>query len=293
VVAKGAPRVRFQKSLSRVICVTAKGFDLMISLSCSQPTTETRSARINQKPSAKRGYSMRKTVYLAMALVALLLTGRTADAQALLFFNAHTNLCLGPENNSPAQGTPIVQESCSGSPEWIALSDGAGVQFQNGLSGMCLDARGGAANHTPVQQWPCNGISNERWKISGSGGTQNAPVQSMVAGSNGFCLDIPGGQTTVGLAMQIYVCNNTVSQLWQLRLAGNEVVVPNFANAVNSGTLAAAENEIKAFGFVLKVNSSPNCFEGHSTIGQTPIPGTTAPVKSTVTITMFTCTKPG
>jgi hypothetical protein len=66
--------------------------------------------------------------------------------------------------------------------------------------------------------------------------------------------------------MQIYVCNNTVSQLWQLQIR-NEVAVPNVSSN-NSSTLAAAENELIRFGFVPKVVSNTSCFEGHSAIGK-------------------------
>lgn len=172
---------------------------------------------------------MHKALYLAVAVVALMLTAKPAAAlQPFVFFNAHTSMCLEPQNDSTAEGTPIVQEPCkaSGAQQWIYLPDGsAGFQFQNAQTGLCLDARGGAANHTPVQQWPCNGISNEKWQIFvPANGSLDAPVQSRVAGSSGFCLDIPGGQATVGLAMQIYRCNQTVSQLWQLKPANGVYV---------------------------------------------------------------------
>ena len=95
----------------------------------------------------------------------------------------------------------------------------------NQLSGMCLDARGGAKNHTPVQQWPCNSISNEYWVYSpvnaDPAATSSSPVfiYSGVAGSYGqsggnFCLDVPGGHATSGAALQIYKCNFTASQEW-------------------------------------------------------------------------------
>ena len=163
---------------------------------------------------------MHKALYLAVA--ALIFTAKPAAAlQPFVFFNAHTNMCLAPQEDSTAGGTPVVQQQCirDGAQQWIYYGDG----FLNAQTGLCLDARGGAANHTPVQQWPCNGISNEKWQIFvPAKGSLDAPVQSRVAGSSGFCLDIPGGQATVGLAMQIYGCNQTVSQLWQLKPANTE-----------------------------------------------------------------------
>jgi hypothetical protein len=237
---------------------------------------------------------MHKALYLVV--VALMLTAKSAAAlQPFVFFNAHTAMCLEPQNESTAAGTPIVQVPCkaSGAQQWIYINSGAGAfQFQNAQTGLCLDARGGAANHTPVQQWPCNGISNEVWQVFvPAKGSLDAPVQSRVAGSSGFCLDIPGGQKTVGLAMQIYACNQTVSQLWQLKPA-NGVYVPNVSNGANSSTLTAAVNKITLYGFMPKVNDITNCFAGHTAIIQAPNPGTFAPPNSTVTLTVYACAKP-
>jgi len=191
------------------------------------------------------------------------------------------------------QGTAIVQQPCkaSGAQQWIYVSLGsAGFQFQNSLTGLCLDARGGAANHTPVQQWTCNGISNEKWQTSvPANGTTGAPVQSEVAGSSGYCLDIPGGQQTVGLAMQIYICNQTVSQMWQLNPAGS-LYVPNVSNNVNSNTLTAAVNKLGLYGLVPKVTNINNCFAGHTAIVQSPGGGSfVEPRNNVVTLTVYNC----
>jgi hypothetical protein len=237
---------------------------------------------------------MHKALYLAVAVavVAPMLTAKPAAAlQPFVFFNAHTNMCLEPQNDSTAQGTPIVQEPCkrSGAQQWIYYGGG----FLNAQTGLCLDARGGAANHTPVQQWPCNTISNETWEVFvPAKGSLSAPVQSRVAGSSSFCLDIPGGQATVGLAMQIYGCNETVSQMWQLRPA-NGVYVPNVSNSANSSTLTAAVGKLTLYGFMSEVKNITNCFAGHTAIGQIPNPGTFAPPNSTVQLTVYTCAKPG
>ena len=244
------------------------------------------------------GQALPKALHLAVAaavaVAALALTAKPATAlQPFSFFNAHTHMCLEPQNDSMVAGMPIVQKPCkaSGAQEWIYVLDGSEEAFKNAQTGLCLDARGGAANHTPVQQWPCNGISNEKWEtFVPAKGSQDAPVQSRVAGSSGFCLDIPGGQATVGLAMQIYRCNQTVSQLWQLRPA-DAVYVPNVTNTVDSSTLTAAESELTTYGFIPEVRNITNCFAGHTAISQLPSAGAFAPPNSTVTLTVYTCTK--
>ena len=241
---------------------------------------------------------MHKTVYLVASLMALALSAKpAAGIQPFVFFNSHTSMCLEPQNDSMLQGTAIVQQPCkaSGAQEWIYVPLGsAGFQFENALTGMCFDARGGAANHTPVQQWTCNGISNEKWQISvPAKGAVGAPVQSEVAGSSGYCLDIPGGQTTAGLAMQIYKCNQTVSQLWQLNPIGG-LYVPYVSNTMNSNTLNAAVYKIGFYGLVPKVTNINNCYAGHTGIVQSPGAGTfVEPKNNVVTLTVYNCVKSG
>jgi len=245
-------------------------------------------------------FAMHKTVYLFASVMSLALSAKPAAAiKPFVFFNSHTSMCLEPQNDSMLQGTAIVQQPCkaSAAQEWIYISlGGAGFQFENALTGMCFDARGGAANHTPIQQWTCNGISNERWQISVSGkGAVGAPaqVQSKVAGSSGYCLDIPGGQRTAGLAMQIYKCNQTVSQSWQLNPAGF-LYVPNISNTMNSSTLNAAVYKIGFYGLVPRVTNINNCFAGHTAILQFPSAGTLVePKNSAVTLRVYNCVKSG
>jgi hypothetical protein len=132
-----------------------------------------------------------------------------------------SNLCLEPANESAAAGAPIVQKECAelGTPAqtWILVSNfGSKNYYVNQLSGLCMDAIGNGTpkNHDPIVQWPCSYISNEAWTYqhvaSGIGGY----IKSAKANTNQFCIDVPGGQATSGLAVQIYQCNGTASQLW-------------------------------------------------------------------------------
>jgi hypothetical protein len=167
---------------------------------------------------------MRKTLLrgvLGLSFLAFLapLMATPAAAQCLFctISNFSSNLCLQPVNGSTAQGAAIVQQPCNGSAaqQWTAVHiSGTIFHYVNGLSKLCLDARGGAANHTPVQQWTCNNISNENWDPGEYVSDTVPPLYSRVSGTRSYCLDMPGGQKTAGLAMQIYRCNGTVSQLW-------------------------------------------------------------------------------
>lgn len=148
---------------------------------------------------------MLKAVYVAASVTAVvLLANQVSAAQPVLLYNSHSNMCLQPQGGSMEQGVAIVQEPCdppTPSQEWLAIPGSAGTHFENGVSELCLDARGKAENRTPVQQWTCNEITNENW--GPEVGRDGAPIKSLVSGSDRYCLDIPGGQQTPGLAMQI------------------------------------------------------------------------------------------
>jgi Ricin-type beta-trefoil lectin domain len=131
-------------------------------------------------------------------------------------YNSRSEKCLQPLNESTAQGAPIVLMPCDQRPaqQWKRLLNGGALHYVNQLSGMCLDAHGSAANGTPVQQWTCNMITNENWRYLQDAGDTQPKVVSWVSNTNIYCLDIPGGQTTSGLAVQIYTCNGTPAQHW-------------------------------------------------------------------------------
>jgi hypothetical protein len=161
---------------------------------------------------------MRKVFGAVAFIVAVVMPGVPAGAAGSKeIYNFLTNQCLQPVNGSTAQGAAIVQEPCNGSSaqEWVEISVGDNIfHYANVLSGFCLDARGSAANGTPVQQWTCNRISNENWQPGEYVSDDIPPLMSRVSGTSTHCLDIPGGQKTPGLAMQIYGCNGTEAQLW-------------------------------------------------------------------------------
>jgi Ricin-type beta-trefoil lectin domain-like len=133
--------------------------------------------------------------------------------------NTGNGKCLQPENESLFQGAAIVQEPCNGSDaqRWYPIysnpANGNYVEgFTNRHSLLCLDARGGATNGTPVQQWTCNSISNEKW-LAGIP-PYLGQVLSRVSGTATHCLDNPNQSTQDGTAMQLFACNGTAAQSW-------------------------------------------------------------------------------
>jgi len=137
-------------------------------------------------------------------------------------------------------------------------------------------------NRTPVQQWTCNNISNENWEVDGAAYTVN--LKSRVSGTNKYCLDVPGGQTTAELAMQIYICNGTASQLWLIN-PSDSVVVPQVAGQ----DAVSASNKIYVYGLIpdlTKSTSSTQCKSTNSgiVVGQEFAAGTVRVKKTGVTL---------
>jgi hypothetical protein len=137
----------------------------------------------------------------------------------LVIQNTGNGKCLQPENASLFQGVAIVQEPCNGSaaqlwyPIYSNPANGNYVEgFKNLHSLLCLDARGGATNGTPVQQWTCNSISNEKW-LAGIP-PYVGPVLSRVSGTSTHCLDDPNQSAQDGTAMQLFAVNRTAAQSW-------------------------------------------------------------------------------
>ena len=115
---------------------------------------------------------------VGMIIAAVMAVPPTVHAEDAIvkLVSAQNGKCLQPINASHNQGDAIVQQPCNGSAaqQWtVHLVSGTKVHLINRASGLCLDARGKAANGTPIQQWTCNTITNENWSF---GITNNSVV---------------------------------------------------------------------------------------------------------------------
>lgn len=147
-----------------------------------------------------------------------------ADTQGML--QNWSGYCLTPQGNSPASGTLIVQEPCDFlttgvrnlMQEWTAVcadSSCGSFHYINRGSGRCLRARGpnGPALGLQIMLWDCNSISDLNWVSRFSSMPKWFSLESRLANSHGYCLDVPGAQTgTPGLALQLWTCNGTIAQ---------------------------------------------------------------------------------
>ncbi len=167
-------------------------------------------------------HRQRLAALVMAAGAATTLTVAAQPAHATDYFDLFNGLCLQPTPGSTAAdlGAPVVQEHCDfhdTTQHWELLFDGGGhVRFRNQGTGLCLDARGGATDGTPVQQWTCNSISNERWTdiIGDSQADQPDQIRSNVSGTNTHCLDVPNQSKDPGVQVQLWRCNGTIAQDW-------------------------------------------------------------------------------
>jgi hypothetical protein len=149
----------------------------------------------------------------ALSTVAALTVASPAQAEdpIVKLVSLQNGKCLQPVNESANAGDAIVQMTCSGRPaqQWRVTSvSSTKVHLVNRASNLCLDARGGATNGTPIQQWPCNWISNENWNF----GITNNLLVSAVSNTFSHCIATPGAQD--GLPMELRFCDGNSSQRW-------------------------------------------------------------------------------
>jgi hypothetical protein len=150
---------------------------------------------------------------VAVSCMALLMhaSPASADNPIVKLQSSQNGMCLQPINGSSNLGDAIVQEPCTGiaAQQWqVSFVSSTKVRLINQSNKLCLDARGGATNGTPIQQWVCERITNENWSF----GITNNLLSSGVSNTFSHCVATPGGQP--GLAMQLRFCDGNPAQLW-------------------------------------------------------------------------------
>ena len=153
------------------------------------------------------------TAITSAAVLASLLPAQAEDSIIKLVSVANGK-CLQPINTSTDRGEAIVQEPCNGSvaQQWTVQysSNGQYAHLINRSSQLCLDARGKGVDGTPIQQWPCNWISNEKWSF---GITNNLLASEVSDSPYTHCVASPGTQDR--LPMELRSCDTkNPAQLW-------------------------------------------------------------------------------
>jgi hypothetical protein len=152
------------------------------------------------------------TLGIATAAVLASATQARAEDPVGPLVSGQNGKCLQPINGSTKQGDAIVQETCNGSAaqQWTVHDiSSTQVHLINRANGLCLDARGKAVNGTPIQQWPCNWISNEKWGFGIKNNTLSSAIYNSVFT---HCVATLASQN--GAPVQLSACSGDISQVW-------------------------------------------------------------------------------
>jgi glucosylceramidase len=125
--------------------------------------------------------------------------------------NANSGLCVQSSGGATGNGTPLVQEPCTGSAAqlWQFQSNGNGAYHvaNQASSGEVWDVTGGTgatANGTVIQIWSSTGASNQTWAASQvASGVYEFAAQN----SGSECLDVTNVSTSAGAQMQQWACS--------------------------------------------------------------------------------------
>lgn len=131
-------------------------------------------------------------------------------------------LCLDVHAPDQAKDGGRVQVwACNGSPQQIWVLD-AQVGAVISLAGKCLDVRAAQVgiDGTAVQIWDCNHQVQQRWEhrtraVQAPDGRMINPMA--LRNTGGKCLDVHApDQFKNGAKVQIWGCNNSMQQKWQI-----------------------------------------------------------------------------
>jgi hypothetical protein len=85
-------------------------------------------------------------------------------------------------------------------------------------SGQCADVyKAGTASGTPIQQWGCNGNTNQQWQVK----LQSDGTYNLVGVGSGKCMDVYGASLTRGAPVNIWTCSGHSNQKFKLIYKGS------------------------------------------------------------------------
>jgi len=114
-------------------------------------------------------------------------------------------------------------------------------------SGKCLDVTGaGAGNGTSIEQWTCNGLNNQLFRVDDAGGGNVRLVDQ----NTQKCVDVNGSGTADGTKIQLWDCNGTAAQAYAVEdTAGGYARIRN----VNSDKCLDVGNSSTADGAMVQL----------------------------------------
>jgi hypothetical protein len=166
---------------------------------------------------------------LAAFGVVLMTTSPGVPADWATIRGRFADKCADVAYNSSANGTIIWSWTCNGNPaqQWSFVpvgTTGTSIIYaikRFALSSKCMDVDGGGlGNGVKVQEWDCNGQSQQQWRLVRVG--SNRSDFNIVSMRSGKCLDLdisqPGGGYSDGTRLQQWSClgANQTNQLWRI-----------------------------------------------------------------------------
>jgi endoglucanase len=132
--------------------------------------------------------------------------------------NTNSGSCVDATGWGTSNGTTVQQWSCGSqqyNQEWQFQSVGNGlyvVYNRNAPSEAWNVTNVGTSNGSSIQVWTYGGGSNEQWMPVSLGNN----LYKFVGVGSGRCLDVPGASTANGVQLDIYDCNGTGAQSFEL-----------------------------------------------------------------------------
>ncbi|GAA2508133.1 RICIN domain-containing protein [Streptomyces gobitricini] len=162
----------------------------------------------------------REASAVAVAARAEALARAKMAQQVVTFTAAHSGKCLEIEGGKTTDGINVQQYACNStdSQKWNAVAHTGGTfEMRSVKSGKCLEIQGKSVKAgAAVQQFACGQGTHQRWRM-----LLVDPVRKLYelqpAHAEEMCVDVPSAKQDNGVDAQLYTCNRTDAQLWQVR----------------------------------------------------------------------------
>ncbi len=162
--------------------------------------------------------------------------------------------CLHVDSNRNAYRAPVQISRCDGSAgqTWTWSTDGT-----MRVLGYCLSSVGHALqNGSWLQLDRCAGAPDQVWNSSYTHALYNT--------DSSLCLDVPGGNTTDGTQLRIWVCNRSGAQSWSLAPGA---ITENVHSRITSGACLEVGGQNSAGGQVVRLGTCSGRSNQQWTIG--------------------------
>ncbi|MFI2432998.1 non-reducing end alpha-L-arabinofuranosidase family hydrolase [Streptomyces sp. NPDC018693] len=188
-----------------------------------------------------RGSSSRRRLSVALAaavaalgsLAAMLVATPAQAATTGELRGVGSGRCLDVPGLSQTDGTNLHIWDCWGgtNQQWTLTDNNQLTVYGN----KCLDVPGNATAGTRPVIWSCHGGTNQQWRVNADG--------TVVAVQSGLCLDVSGGATANGTAVQLWNCTGSNNQKWT-GLSGTSPTcsLPSTYRWTSTGPLAEPAN---------------------------------------------------